>query len=323
MKYRLYIGLLLVACAFAQLRAGSLKVRITFLDGRPCNLQARVQLMGSASNGPVAEAYTNDAGMAEFNNIEIGNYHLVVSGQGIELTDSGMFEVDNRRGSQYLYVPVKRTEQDGGGGDSHGKPTISASDLNIPRKAAHEFDRASELMAEHQWKKAITQLNRALAIYPRYVQAYNNLGVAYGRLGDRASERTALEKAVSLNDHFAPAYVNLARMAIVDRDFPAAEALLERATGIDPGDADALLLLANVELLDGHYDQAIANSRKVHLMGGASHALVHYIAARAFEHESRVSEAAMEFEAFLSEEPSGDRANAVRKELSSLRALNR
>jgi Tfp pilus assembly protein PilF len=53
-------------------------------------------------------------------------------------------------------------------------------------------------------------------------------------MGDRTREREALQKAVSLNDHFAPAFVNLARMAITDHDFPAAETLLDKAAGMDP-----------------------------------------------------------------------------------------
>ncbi|PYX52529.1 MAG: hypothetical protein DMG79_00445 [Acidobacteria bacterium] len=317
--------LLLVGSALGQFRAGTLRVRVTFSDGRPCNQQVRVQLMNSASRSPVSEAFTNDSGMTEFNNVELGNYHLIVSGEGIEEADSGIFEIDNRRGSQFIYVPVKQTKDANRQANAlHGSRTVAAADLNIPARAAKEFDKATKLLERQQWKKAMIQLHRALAVYPRYAAAYNNLGVVYAKLGDRASERTALQKAVELNDHFAPAFVNLARMSIVDRDFPAAETLLDKANSIDPSDFQALLLLANVELLDHHYEQAIANSRKVHALAqdshaSDSHALVHYIAARAFEHESRLPDAAAEFQIFLAEESEGARAEAVRKELASLK----
>ncbi len=78
--------------------------------------------------------------------------------------------------------------------------------------------------------------------------------------------------------------------------------------------------LANVELLDKHYEAAIATCRTVHSRPHQSYALIHYIAARAYEHESRLSEAAAEFETFLQEEPSGARADAVRKELAAIQA---
>jgi tetratricopeptide (TPR) repeat protein len=316
----LFLPLLLVCSAAAQFQTGTLKVRVTFLDGRPCTLQLRVQLMSSASTTPVAEGYTNDAGMVQFNNVEVADYHVVISGEGIVETDSGMFEVDNRRGSQYLYVSVKRTaDASQANANWPGSALVAAVDLNIPASAAKQFDKATALMAKQEWKKAVARLRQALALYPRYAGAYNNLGVAYANLGDRASERAALQKAVDVNDHFAPAYVNLARMAIVDRDFPTAETLLNRASAIDPSDLQTLLLLSNVELLNKHYELAIANCRKMHSSSQTPHALVHYIAARAYEHEGRPLEAAAEFRTFLQEEPSGERAEAVRKELASLR----
>src|SRR5215471_8144133 len=159
--------LLFLTTALAQYRTGNLQVRITFSNGRPCNIRVRVQLMESASTNPVAEGYTNDSGMIEFNNVEIGNYHLIVSGQGIEETDSGMFEVDPRRLSQFQYVAVKRANEEAAS-NAGGSSTVSASDLNIPENAAKEFDKATALMAKQDWKKAIERLNRAVDIYPSY-----------------------------------------------------------------------------------------------------------------------------------------------------------
>jgi tetratricopeptide (TPR) repeat protein len=314
----LLLVLLLLPSALTQNRSGSLKVRVTLPDGRACNTVVRVQLMGG-STSPLADGYTNDVGMTEFNNLEIGNYHLIVSGEGIEQTDSGMFAVDNRRTSQYLFVTVKPARNvDQGHINLPGAPLVGAADLNIPEKAAMEFDKATKLMAKQDWKKAIERLNRALAIYPKYAAAYNNLGVIYARLGDRPREREALQKAVSLNDHFAPAFVNLAKMAIADRDMPQAETLLDKATAFDPASSPTLILLANVELLDHHYNQAIATCQKAHSLAQDSHALAHYIAARALQHENRPSDAAAEFQIFLQEEPTGERAEAVRKELADL-----
>lgn len=310
------LGLSIVTPAVAQARSGNLGIRVTFPDGRACNVVVRVQLMSGASTSPLAEGYTNDMGMTEFNNLQVGNYHVIVSGEGIEQTDSGTFEVDNRRTSQYQYVTVKPTKKSGEADLIPGESIVSAADLKIPAKAAKEFDKANRLMARQEWKKAILHLNKALALYPQYARAYNNLGVAYARLGDRAQEREVLQKAVAL--HFAPACVNLAKMAIADRDMPQAEDLLGRATADDPSSAPTLILLANVELLDHHYDLAIGNCRKAHSVSQDSHALAHYIAARALEHENRSPEAVAELQTFLQEEPSGERANAVRKELASL-----
>lgn len=78
------------------------------------------------------------------------------------------------------------------------------------------------------------------------------------------------------------------------------------------------MLLADVQLMDKHYDQSIASCRKAHSMPHKLQSLVHYIAARAFMHENRPSDAAAELQIFLTEEPSGPRADAVRAELGQL-----
>jgi tetratricopeptide (TPR) repeat protein len=317
--------LLLVPCApaqFASTNVGNVTVRVIFTDGRACNIQAHVQLLGDAGSTRVSEGFTNSICVIQFNGIAIGIYHVLVSGEGIETKDSGTFELDSRKRTQSIDVTVKRVDKESPGAAAKGTNTytVAAADLNIPDSARKEFDKGSDLMARENWKKATERLNKALAIYPRYAAAYNNLGIAYGKLGDRAREREALQEAVSLNDHFAPAYVNLAKMAIADHTLPDAETLLNKATAADPNDAQTLVLLANVQLLNQHLDDAIANCRKVHAMSQSSHALAHYVAGRALEHENRPKEAVTEFQTFLREEPSGPRADAVRKEMAGLQA---
>src|ERR1700686_2222255 len=98
MSCRLFVPLilLLVPCAPAQFASGNMgnvKVRVVFSNGRACSIQAHVQLMGDAGSTRVAEGFTNDACVIEFNGIRVGKYHVVVSGEGIETADSGAFEL--------------------------------------------------------------------------------------------------------------------------------------------------------------------------------------------------------------------------------------
>jgi tetratricopeptide (TPR) repeat protein len=157
-----------------------------------------------------------------------------------------------------------------------------------------------------------------LALYPSYAEAYNNLAVVYARLGDTAKEREAFQKATAANDHFAPAFVNLARLEMKEHNFAGAEADLTKASAADPTDVRTLALLAQAQLLDVHYEDAIVSARKVHTLPHNSYALVHYIAARACERLHRLSEAVSELGLFLSEEPTGERASAARQEMAAI-----
>ena len=133
-----------------------------------------------------------------------------------------------------------------------------------------------------------------------------------------SKEREALQKAIAADGHFAPALVNLARLEMKGQNFAAAETNLNQATAADPTNARSLALLAQVQLLDRHYEDAIASAGKVHAMSHPSYAVVHYVAARACERLNRLPDAVSQFNLFLAEEPTGDRANAARQEMAAI-----
>jgi Tfp pilus assembly protein PilF len=296
---------------------GNVHVHVVYPSDRAAGLHLRVRLMSGGS--PLSENFTDEQGRTEFTRVPIGQYHVIVSGEGIEEADSGEFEVDRRKASQDLFITVRSSKEANSNQMAPGSPSVAAVDLNVPDSARKEFDEASKAMASQEWTKAVVRLKRAISIYPQYAPAYNNMGVAYGRMNDPAQEREALEKAISLNDHFVPAFINLAKLCLRERDSLRAEILLENAVRAEPNSAETMTLLAEAHLLNKHYDAAIAGARNVHAIPHQNLAVVHYIAARAFEHENRLEEARAELEIFLTEEPTGARADQVRQEIARLK----
>jgi Flp pilus assembly protein TadD len=131
-------------------------------------------------------------------------------------------------------VSVKKLEDTKPGAANHpGAPSVAVADLNDPPKAAKELDSAHQAMAQENWDKAVGHLNKAVAIYPQYSSAYNDLGVCYDRLGQRERQREALQKAVGVNERCVPALVNLAHMDVVDHKLPEAGLLLKKAVTAD------------------------------------------------------------------------------------------
>jgi tetratricopeptide (TPR) repeat protein len=288
------------------------RIKIESESNRACDVRTRVSLV-SDSGPAVAEGYADARCVVEFFSVPAGNYHVVVSGPGI--AGDREFEIEANK-TQELEVPVSALKDPKA--PSASSATVAASELTVPRSAKKKFDSASRLIAENNLPKALDQLHSAIDIDPTYAQAYNDLGVVYGRMGDKAQSREALQHAILLNDHLAPAYVNLAQLEIAERNFSEAERLLNKAATAGLNDAPTLILLASVELLTRHYDQAIANCRKAHTSRQVPHAAAHYIAARAYEHEHRPMDALAELQILLSEEQSGARADAARKEMSTL-----
>jgi tetratricopeptide (TPR) repeat protein len=328
MRYQRWIAplflTLLLASAQAQLRggaggtlAGSVHVHIVFDNERSAGPNLSVRLMEGSSNTPIANTYTDSNGQAYFSGVRVGDYHVMVSGDGIQTTESRTFEVDERKVTQAQYITVHRTDDSSPTPAGSKSSMISAGELNVPAKARRELDKANEAMARHDWKKTLERLNKAVAIDPQYAAAYNNLGALYARMNDSVHEREALEKAISLDDHLSTAYVNLAKLCLREKNFPKAETLMGKAVSVDPNNADSLMLLADAQYMDHHYEAAIASARQAHASSNTHPAFVHYIAARAYDMENRREEALAELQIFLSEEPTGARADHVRAAIQS------
>jgi tetratricopeptide (TPR) repeat protein len=317
-----FVSLLLVGSVAAQLDAGMVihrvRVRVAFVNGG-CDLSTHVRLIGRS--GPVAEGVANDQCIVDFLNIPAGTYRVIASGQNFADTDTGSIIMDSTGAPEYE-IKVRRVSEPEHMDGAPVSQSIAAVDLAVPVRAQKEFDKANELVAKQELTQAIHRLDKAIADYPAYAGAYNNLGVIYARMGDREREREALQKAISINDHFVPAYVNLGRMDISTGDFAEAESELTKASCLDPTDAMTLVLLTYSEFMDRHIDQAIATSSKAHALSGP-HAFVHQLAARAYEQKHDAEDAILELEQFLKEEPQGMRADVARKELAAVRAIPR
>ena len=151
--------------------------------------------MDGSRNQVLGTTYTNDNGQADFPGVPVGDYHVRVSGGGIDATDSETFQVDSRKVTQAEYVTVHQTADSGPAPVSSHSTMVSAADLNVPQKARKELDKANDAMAEQNWKKSLEHLNQAIAIAPQYATAYNNLGVLYAKTNDPAPRRGGAEES--------------------------------------------------------------------------------------------------------------------------------
>jgi tetratricopeptide (TPR) repeat protein len=320
---------LLVPSVQAQIRGGiggaatavgNVHIRVVLANDRNAGPFLVVKLMEGSSNEVIGTTYTNDIGQADFLGVSIGDYHVEVSGDGIEATTSDTFEVDNRKVTQSQYVTVRQRNDGGPKVLSSHSTMISANDFNVPQKARRELDKANEAMAAQNWTKAKEHLDKALALDPQYATAYNNLAVLYAKTNDLPNEEAALKKAVTLDDHFAPALLNYGKLCLRQKNFPLAETLLQKSVTVEPTNVESLLLLADAQYMNRHFDAAISTARQAHT--APEHpSFVHYIAARAYQQQNQQQAALAEFQAFLQEEPKGPRADHVRGDIAKIQSI--
>ncbi|HLV88877.1 MAG TPA: tetratricopeptide repeat protein [Candidatus Sulfotelmatobacter sp.] len=311
---------LLCAVAAAQVDPNEtlrqLRLRVQFNNGI-CDPDTRVALMGH--KGQVAEATPNEQCVVEFVSVPSGNYEVVVSGRNFSQVDAG--SIDASRGAGEFDIKVNRDAYADATRNGQGA-SVSVADLALPPKARKELAKASQLMQKQDFADALDRLNKIVAQYPSYATAYNNLAVIYARQGDLAKERDALEHAIAADDHFAPPYVNLARLDINTKNFGGAEEALNKAASLAPADAMTLVLLGYAQFMNHHLDDAIATAKKAHTLQGG-HAFTHQVAARAYEQKQDAANAIAQLQLFLEEEPTGPRAEIAHNELAAIQSSQR
>lgn len=98
--------------------------------------------------------------------------------------------------------------------------------------ALDRTDRAAE---------AVDEFRKAIKYLPEYPVLYNNMGVAYGKLGQLDNEIAALKKAVRLRPAYSSARYNLGITYLKKKNTKAAMTEYESLKGYDESAAEALL----------------------------------------------------------------------------------
>jgi tetratricopeptide (TPR) repeat protein len=291
-------------------------IHIHFPDGGDCDVSTKVELMKSAS-AAIAEGRTDRSCVVEFFGVPAGTYYLAISGRGFSGLETSQLTLTSPD-TESLDVTIQPPESKNAEDTVLRSAYTSAADLGVPKKAAKEFNKANQEMEEREWNKAIFGLQKAIAIYPQYAAAYNNLGVIYARTGDRKRELESLQRAVSIDNQYVPAYVNMARMHLALGEFSSAESELKKAIALEPSDGASLVLLSYAAFMNHHLEDAVGDCSKVHGISGTPHAFAHWVAAFALEQQNKIAEAGSQFQLYVKEQPTGVRADAARKELANI-----
>ena len=298
-------------------------VRVVFQNDRNAGDQIRVDLIND-TGVPVGEAFTDSEGRAVFHVQMAGTYEVRASGTPIQGTANEQVRIEDMDKSRTVYVRAKPSgDATSTATKSKAPPVTSAAELKIPADAKKAFHKGMDSWEHNDYPKAAEHFEKAVAIYPEYDTAYNNLGVMYYQMGQTEKARAAFERSVALNDKNADGDRNLARMLIHDGDYAKAQELLKKSLIVEPLNTITLSLMCVTQIQTGDDNGALATARKVHQLPHEGYAVVHEVAGQAYEHEGQPQNAAIEYETYLRESPNGPEAPQVRNALSRLTAASR
>jgi VWFA-related protein len=195
---------------------------------------------------------------------------------------------------------------------------ISALDLAAPPRAIQEYNEAIGQMRSQHPAEAITHLQKAIALYPTFVSAYNSLGLAFSDTDNNARARSEFEAAIQLDGKFPGALLNLGRLAISQQDYATAEKSLGKALSLRPTDVQTLVAMAYAQNGLGEYRQAIQTVERIHQLPHTGLGYAHYVAAAAALALQDSGTFERELKLFLQEDPMNPLAPEARLNLQRL-----
>jgi tetratricopeptide (TPR) repeat protein len=123
---------------------------------------------------------------------------------------------------------------------------VSTRELLIPPKAMKEIQRSQSAFLSGDVRSSAKHLERALQIYPHYLEAHNNLGSRYIELHEYEKAAAEFQKAIDLDPRVKQPFNNLSVALFLLQRYPDAEIAARRALDLDPHNFAAQYMLGCV-----------------------------------------------------------------------------
>jgi VWFA-related protein len=189
---------------------------------------------------------------------------------------------------------------------------VSRLDLKAPKRAKQDFQKGLVALSKKDLTSAIEHLSNATLTYPAYVSAHNALGISYMRSGQAKRARDEFQVAASLDDHIPESFANLCSAALSTGDYASAQQAIERASSLAPLNLEFLTTSAFAEFLNQRYQATITTAQKVHERNHENAAIVHYLAALAWQNLGNLDGMRDELGIFLNEDPKNPSSEKAR-----------
>lgn len=294
---------------------GIIEGAVVLPSGHRVNGQVKITL--STLNDPGMGVFTDSNGKFNFSNLAAGTYYLeAVGDSSYEPTSEQVRLSRGARVNLTIYLREKTAE-------SSRKPggVVSAHEAatNAPVAAKEEFEAATALAREGKLQEAIERYKKAIAIYPGYITAHNDLGVQYLKLRRVAEASSHFETAIEIDPKAFNPRLNLGIVLVQQKKYGDALDQLRFAASIDSSSPSVHLYLGIVAVETDELPTAETELGRALSIGGREYSIAHFHIARVQMKKGAREEAIRELDAFLSTSPSGEEAARARQILEELK----
>ena len=270
------------------------------------------------SGGFVAEARTDRLGKFRFANLLPIQYQIIIRHPGYQEIQREVNLI--MTGSEYLQLQLVSDVS------THLPERVATKllDANVPSEARKEFEKGEELVATGEKNKlgaAARHFERALVIYPGFLEAQLRLGTTYMDLLQWPQAEKVLHQANETHPKTPNVLFALGELYLQQQKTAEAEKTLREGLQIEPRSWQGHFTLGRLYWSSGDLVRAgrqvgyalqlNPNLAEAHLLGGNIYLRAH-----------KVAEAQFEFEEYLRLAPKGKYAAQTREVLQRIRKAN-
>lgn len=296
---------------------GSIRGRVVLAGGAFVSESIKITLQTLRET--ISVIYSDSQGQFEFPSLLPGNYKLEIEG------DRQRFEVGTESVQVFKGAPsivsLTLKEKISSVKLTATAKTASVKELaqDIPSGARKEFAKASKAANEGKAEEAMTHLRNAIALYPEFVMAHNDLGAQLLGLGKLDEAARELRKAIALDDKAFNPRLNLGIVLVQQHKFAEATNILGGALALEPGSPAARLYSGLALMALGNFETAEKDLKTAYQIGGAQYALALFHLGQLYMSKGNQALALQSFERYLNDEPNAGNADQVRKMIAVLR----
>jgi tetratricopeptide (TPR) repeat protein len=298
--------------------------RVYFPSGQSLKgLTIKVNLEGANSSG--SSTTTDQDGEFRFNSVRAGSYSVVVDGGKDFETAREPVNIDpNGTSGPITIITI------------HLRAKIDAANpafAGVPQNALDFYQKGSAAAQKGNAKSAVDLLSKAVAAYPNFSMALNELGVQYMKLNqmDKAAETFTAQLKLKPDD--APAHLdlgialyNLSTALFTDKKMEdgarradEAAAQFREAIKLNSPGPSAHYYLGMTEIKLRNYDEAQKELELAIANGGENLAQAHRFLGGLYQRAQKNKEAADELEKYLKLDPKAPDADHIKDIIKGLR----
>ncbi len=287
-------------------------------NGSPLNTKISIKLQ-SMTKGEIL-ATTDDSGKFVFSRLAPGTYIFTVEGNEEFETATQETEILQQRNSGpqtvsltiRLRYKVKREAKPG---------VINVENTKVPKKAIESYKKAVKLANSNEHEAAIEELKLAIAEYPNYMDAFNEMGVQYMKLNELEKAEESLKSAIKIKPDAYEPLVNYGIVLFRLKHFEDAETAFRSALKIKKQSAVIHFYLGRLLTSLNRFDDA---EKELDLAWKESQETmneVHRMLANLYIAKGDNKKATKELEKYLELVPNAPDAENLRKVILQLKSL--